>query len=355
MALQFKRATREQVKVKLGVTGPSGSGKTKGALALARQLVGPEGRIAFVDTENDSGSLYADFTEFDTISLTAPYTSAKYTEAIKAAVEERYDVIVIDSLSHQWEGSGGILDRKTLEERRGNTNGGSVNGYTLWAKYKEEHRAFVAGMLAAPIHVIGCMRSRQEYVQGERNGKKTVEKLGMAPITGEGMEFEFSVVFDLNMQHMATATKDRTDLFDGQLIDLLFDNPGERILEWLKSGAPAKPKPTREPTTKPTLAVARSFAIERPGKPTVLLGEFNGAQLVQVRDWAVKRDRFDIIDCVDVIIAHNLAVEDEAQHAQELSVEEEHGSLDDTAPASIDSDATMDAEHDAATEEEAVA
>lgn len=305
--IQFKRASRERVKIKIGISGPSGSGKTKGALALARRLAGPTGRIAVLDTENESASLYADDTEFDAVPLGAPYTSARYTDIIHAAVAAGYDVLVIDSLSHQWEGSGGILDRKTMQERKGGANGKEVNGFTLWAAYKEEHRKFVADMLAQPIHIICCMRSRQEYVQGEKNGRKTVTKLGMAPVTGEQFEYELSVVFDLDMGHMATATKDRTELFDDRLVDLLRDDPGAEIIAWLQNAAPATPKLAAATTSVLTLDEARAYAIQRPDGTTLAFGTLDAEKLASMHTWATKRGNLAALDALNVLIADSAA------------------------------------------------
>lgn len=228
MAPQFKKAARQNVKIKLAVTGPSGSGKTEGALCLAEQLV-PGGKIALIDTENGSASLYGDRHEFDVLDLSPPFVSRKFTDALDAAVSGGYDVVIIDSMSHQWDGSGGILDRKSEEDR----NSKSGNTYVTWNKFKEEHRKFISHVLQAPVHVIACMRSKQEYVQEG----KSVKKVGMAPITGESAEYEFSTVFDLTMEHKGSASKDRTGLFDGRFIDFQRDKPGVEIAKWLASGA----------------------------------------------------------------------------------------------------------------------
>ena len=222
----FRKAVRSAAKLKIGIAGPSGSGKTIGALKLARQLVGPAGRIAMIDTENESASLYADEEEFETLNLTPDFTTERYMAAVKVAVDAEFDVLVIDSVSHEWEGPGGILDRKQREESSAT---GKVNGFQLWNKYKGEHRKFVDYVLRAPIHIICCMRSRQEHAQ---DGNKVV-KLGMAPITGEGFEYELSVVFDLGMNHEATVSKDRTQLFDGRMVNLVKDAPGAALAAWL--------------------------------------------------------------------------------------------------------------------------
>jgi hypothetical protein len=226
-AISFRRATRQAVKLKIGIQGPSGSGKTLGALALARGLAGKSGRIAFIDTENDSASLYADRYEFDTLGLSAPYESRRYVEAIRAAAEAGYHVVIVDSLSHQWAGPGGILDRKEQADKRGG------NQFTNWQPFTKEHEAFKAELLAAPVHLICCLRTKQDYVLEEKGGKQAPKKVGLAAIQREGMEYEFSINFELQMDHRASASKDRTSLFDEQLSDLTNPDVAKKLRAWL--------------------------------------------------------------------------------------------------------------------------
>jgi hypothetical protein len=235
--MQFKAAERTQVKLKVGIQGPSGSGKTLGALALARSIVGPSGKIAVIDTENASASYYADRFAFDVLNLEAPYTSARYVEAIKAAIGAGYDIAVIDSLSHQWAGSGGILERKDASDKRGG------NSFANWAGFTKEHELFKTRILEAPIHIIGTLRAKQEYALVEDNrGKQAPKKMGLAPIQREGFEYELGVVFDVQMDHKAHASKDRTGLFpNDELVDLTDALIGKRLNDWLGSAKPTTP------------------------------------------------------------------------------------------------------------------
>src|SRR5690606_21222441 len=154
--LQIKKATRVQVKHKIALVGPSGSGKSLGALRLAFALA-PTGRVAAIDSENGSLGYYADAYDFDTIELGAPYTTERYLEALNLLVEAGYEAVVIDSLSHQWAGEGGILDRKGRKDKRGG------NSYTNWADFTSEHERFKAALLNAPVHIIGTIRAKQDY------------------------------------------------------------------------------------------------------------------------------------------------------------------------------------------------
>lgn len=231
-ALAIKKASRQAVRLKLNVQGPSGSGKTLGALALAFALA-PSKKVCVIDTENESASLYADQYDFDTIALGAPYTTAKYEEAIVLAVKAGYDVLVIDSLSHQWAGPGGILARKEQMDARGG------NTWTNWAPFTKEHERFKSLLMNAPIHIVSTTRSKQDYIVESGDGKKAApRKVGLAPVQREGMEYEFSVVFELQMDHRANVSKDRTGMFDGQLIDLLGEEVGQSLNGWLSSGKP---------------------------------------------------------------------------------------------------------------------
>lgn len=238
-APMFQKATRSAVKLKIGLQGPSGAGKTLGALAMAANLAGRD-RFAVIDTENGSASLYADRFDFDTLNLGAPYTSLAYVEAIKAAVAAGYKVLVIDSLSHQWAGKGGILSRKEDLDKRGG------NSFTNWAEFTKEHEAFKAYLLNADVHIICTLRTKQEYVMEENaKGKQMPKKVGTTPVQREGMEYELSVVFELQMDHKAATSKDRTGLFDGKLLDLTDQDVARELREWLASAAPTPPAPSR--------------------------------------------------------------------------------------------------------------
>jgi hypothetical protein len=234
MTLAFKKAERTAIKIKIAISGPSGAGKTLGALALAKGL---GSKIAVIDTENGSASTYCDRYGFDVVELAPPFTSARYVEAIDAAIEAGYDVLVIDSLSHQWAGEGGILSRKEEMDKRPGSN-----SYTNWATFTKEHTAFVARELHSPIHIIATLRAKQDYVlETNERGKQTPRKVGMAPVQRDGLEYEFSTMFELQMDHRASVSKDRTGLFTDELVNLLDKSTAARIKGWLDSAAPAKP------------------------------------------------------------------------------------------------------------------
>ena len=242
--MQFTKAVRKRAKLRLALTGPSGSGKTYGALMLAK---GIGGKIAVIDTEHGSASLYSHLVDFDALELSPPYSPERYIEAIRAAEKAGYDVIVVDSTTHEWSGSGGCLEinEKTAHAKfRGNT-------WSAWNDTTPRHRAFIDAMLQANAHVIATGRSKTETSQVDDGSRKKVVKLGMKTEQRDGFEYEFTVVLDLiHDGHYATASKDRTGLFncDPSPIDT---KTGATLREWLESGA----VPTPEPLVVDPLAV----------------------------------------------------------------------------------------------------
>ena len=243
-AALFTPATRRAVKLKVAVAGPSGSGKTLGALALATGLA-QGGKIAVIDTENGSASLYADRFGFDALALRPPYLTEKYHQGLTAAVDGGYSVVVIDSISHQWDGTGGILQRKEETDRRGG------NHFSNWKPFTDEHNAFRALLLEAPIHVVATMRSKMSYSQTTEGNKTTIKKIGLQPIQRDGMEYEFTLAFDVQMDHKAAASKDRTGLFP-DLVDLLDFAVAKRLLRWLET-ADQSPAPAIAQQAEPEL------------------------------------------------------------------------------------------------------
>lgn len=256
----FKKAERKQSFLKLAITGPSGSGKSLSALLIARGLVGPTGRIAGIDTENGSLSLYSDRVEFDVLEIEPPFTVYKYAEAIEAAVKAKFDVLVIDSLTHAWAGEGGLLDKKESLD-----SAGRGNGYTNWARITKEHEALKSRILQSNIHVVATMRSKQDYVLVDEKGKQVPKKVGMAPIQREGMEYEFTTVFDMAMNHSAEVSKDRSGLFDGKVFTPTPET-GEALARWLE-GQPAgvaAAKQAREHSSPSLTAPAKPAAAAAP-------------------------------------------------------------------------------------------
>lgn len=224
----FRKAERRKAKLRLAITGPAGSGKTYGALLIAQGL---GGRIAMIDTENGSGDLYSSICDYDILNINAPFNPNRYIQAIHDAENEGYDVLIIDSLSHCWISEGGLLD---IKEQLASS--GKYNSFSAWSKVTPLQNKLIEAMLTSKCHIIATMRSRTDYVQVVNDkGRTEIRKVGLAPVQRDGMDYEFSLVFDLNNEHMVTVSKDRTSLFDGQSFTLSSD-VGSKLLEWLNSG-----------------------------------------------------------------------------------------------------------------------
>lgn len=230
----FRKAERRKAKLRLALTGPAGSGKTFGALVLAQGL---GGRIAMIDTENGSGDLYANMCDYDIETLAAPYTVQKYLSAIYEAEKEGYDVLIVDSLSHAWSGEGGLLDvhsQLTSESRSGNS-------YAAWRQITPMQNKLIEAIIASRCHIIATMRSKTDYAQLQNEkGRTEIRKVGLAPVQRDGVDYEFTVVFDLGMDHSVTVSKDRTGLFDSQTFHITQET-GKILNNWLNSGAEAIP------------------------------------------------------------------------------------------------------------------
>lgn len=234
--MQFQRATRKRSKLRCLLGGVSGSGKTTAGLLIAAGL---GGRIALIDTERGSASLYSDLVEFDAMDLNPPYSPERYIEAIKAAEGAGYDVLVIDSLTHVWDGSGGcveINEQLAQTKYRGNT-------WSAWSDTTPRYRALLDAILQSPMHIICTSRMKQETVQGD---DKKVRKIGMKNELRAGTEYEFTLVLEIEHEkHLALATKNRTTLFQSPFI--VTRKSGEELRAWLESGAePVKREPPPE-------------------------------------------------------------------------------------------------------------
>ena len=227
MALKLQKISREQVKMRLGLSGPSGFGKTYSALLLASGMTTWD-KIAIIDTENKSAGLYSHLGEFYTIPLEAPYTPERYIEAIKACEDGGIEVIIIDSISHEWDGKGGCLE---IVDKLGGR-------FTDWAKVTPRHTAFVQAITHCKCHILTTVRKKQEYALDSKDNGFKVTKLGMKEITREGFEYELTINFELiNDKHLAKVGKDRTGLFDGKPEFLITPETGSTILDWCNSGA----------------------------------------------------------------------------------------------------------------------
>jgi len=247
MAIELKKAQRSKAYLKLGMSAPSGGGKTLGALLIAYGLMKEKypnesdefrwGKIAIVDTENGSGELYVGsevagtkIGSYNAITLTEPFVVEKYTQAIEVCHEAGMEVCILDSTTHMWSGPGGLL------EKQSNVTKKTGNSYTAWRDVTPEYKRFVDTMLQTPIHIIATARSKQEYmVDKDSNGKATVRKIGLEPEQRKGFEFEFTTFIEIDADHTAFGSKDRTGLLDGQYFKIT-PKIGQELMRWLEGG-----------------------------------------------------------------------------------------------------------------------
>lgn len=250
--MKFEKAMRKKARLRLALTGPSGSGKTYSALLVAK---GIGGKIAVLDTEKGSASLYSDVADFDVLELEPPFAPERFIEAINAAEQAGYDTLVLDSITHEWSGVGGCLelvDTIAKAKFRGNS-------WSAWSEINPRHRLFLDAILRSPMHIIATMRSKTETAQVEENGRKKVAKLGMKSEQRDGVEYEFTTVLDIGHEtHHAVASKDRTKLFSNSDPVVLSEQTGKQLLGWLESGA----NPAEESLKAFTQAAAKSGNID---------------------------------------------------------------------------------------------
>jgi hypothetical protein len=229
----FTKATKKAAKGRVALDGPSGSGKTYTSLMLATNL---GERIAVIDTEHGSASKYADMFEFDTLHLDR-YSPLVLIEALGAAAAGGYDVVVIDSLSHFWMGTDGMLEQVDKAAKR---SGG--HGMSGWKEMRPVERQMVESLLAYPGHVICTLRVKTDWVEGEgRNGKRQMMKVGTKAEQREGLEYEFDLVASMDLSNELTVVKSRCPALSGGIVSRPGRDFAETFKAWLDDGEQAGP------------------------------------------------------------------------------------------------------------------
>lgn len=226
--MKLQKATRKQVKLRLGMSGASGFGKTYSALLLAHGMIGDWSKIAVIDTENGSAELYADLGDYNVLALQSPYTPERYIEAIKTCEDAGMELIIIDSITHEWDGKGGCLDIHS-------DLGGQ---FAHWAKVTPRHNAFIQAILQSKCHIITTVRRKQDYDM-VKNDKGRIEpvKVGTKEVTKDGFEYELTINFEfINDKHIVKASKDRTSMFANYPEFIITEETGKQIIEWCNSG-----------------------------------------------------------------------------------------------------------------------
>lgn len=222
--MELKKSQRSKAKIKMALQAPSGSGKSYSALLLAQGLTkGDLTKVAVIDTEAGSSNLYAHLGGYNVLKLDNPHSPERYIEAIDLCIKSGMEVVIIDSISHCWDF---LLDYHSSL---------AGNSFTNWNKVTPRQKSFVDKLLQSDVHIICTMRVKQDYVLSDRNGKMVPEKVGLKAIQRDEISYEFTIVFDIDYKHFATASKDRTNLFEGKPQFIINSNTGKKILDWCNS------------------------------------------------------------------------------------------------------------------------
>ncbi len=223
--MKIKKAVRKAIPAIICLYGKSGGGKTYSALKLAQGLVDKE-RICLIDTENGRASHYADEFDFDVIDLEPPFTPARYIQAIKTAQDNGYKAIVIDSISHEWEGIGGCLEMAEGKQ-----------GLLAWAKPKEQHRKMMNMLLQAKSHIIFCARAKDNLEQVKVNGKAEIVNHGLMPIQEKNFPFEMLITLKMEDKGKVVIEKCVKGLEESLKINgYINEAHGKIIADWVNQG-----------------------------------------------------------------------------------------------------------------------
>jgi len=275
----FNRAVKETAKLRIALDGPAGSGKTFTALTIAQVF----GRVALLDTERGSASKYADVFTFDTKEI-SNYHPQNYIDAIREAEQGGFDVLVIDSLSHAWSGTGGALELVDKAAKVSKTG----NSFTAWRDVTPLQNKLMDAIMGANLHVIATMRTKTEYIMEQgANGKTYPKKVGTAPIQREGVEFEFDIVGDMTIDNLLVISKTRMSDLSGLIIEKPDIKFGERIRDWLIAPGAPESKPIRikeRAANTPLEAQEQSFLSREEGTKIWKFAQAQGYTAQTVRE-----------------------------------------------------------------------
>lgn len=223
--MNLRQSQRQKAKIKMAIQAPSGAGKTYSSLLIAKGLTNDDfSKVAIIDTENGSADLYAHLGGYNVLTLKPPYTPESYMEAIDICLKERMEVIIVDSISHCWD---------YLIEYHASLPG---NSFANWNKVTPRQKKFIDKILHSEAHFIATMRVKQDYVINNKNGKMVPEKVGLKAIQRDSTEYEFTIVFDLDIKHYAKVSKDRTGLYTDKVEFIITAGVGKQIKDWCNSG-----------------------------------------------------------------------------------------------------------------------
>lgn len=222
--MQLRKSSKKQAKIKMAIQAPSGSGKSYSSLLLAIGITNDWSKVAVIDSENNSADLYSHLGNYNVLTLDGNFSPENYVKAVEICEKAGMEVIIIDSMSQCWD---------YLLECHSNMQG---NSFTNWGKITPRQNTFIQKILQSNCHIICTLRTKQDYVLNDKNGKLVPEKVGLKAVQRDGIDYEFTLVFDIDTKHYATASKDRTGLFMGKPEFIITPSTGKIILEWCNDG-----------------------------------------------------------------------------------------------------------------------
>lgn len=232
MTIAFVPATRAATKARIALTGPSGAGKTYTGLTISCRLAQTEqGTLAVIDTERGKSQMYLGINgwAFDILTPQS-FSPASLTEALGIAAGAGYPVVLIDSWSHYWSGIDGMLEQVDRRAKGG-------NNFSGWKEVRPDERRMIDAIVSYPGHVVVTLRVKTEYViEDNERGKKVPRKVGLKPEQREGMEYEFDVIGDLDLDNTLTVSKTRIPMLHGAVMVKPGPEIADTIADWLGDG-----------------------------------------------------------------------------------------------------------------------
>ncbi|MDN5916636.1 MAG: ATP-binding protein, partial [Pseudonocardia sp.] len=230
--IEFLPATRAAAKARIALTGPSGAGKTYTGLTLGCRLAEEAGgRLAVIDTERGKSQMYKGIQGWD-FDVFAPqsFSPASLTEALGVAAGHSFPVVLLDSWTHYWSGTDGMLEQVDRRAKGG-------NNFSGWKEARPDERRMIDSLVSYPGHVIVTLRVKTEYViEANDKGKQVPRKVGLKPEQRDGMEYEFDVIGDLDLDNTLSVSKTRIPMLHGQVIAQPGAELAVTIADWLADG-----------------------------------------------------------------------------------------------------------------------
>lgn len=251
------KAERIKLKARIGLTGVTNGGKTYTALMIAKGLLLAEGlvtedgkpdwsKVAVIDTERRRSLFYAGIAEFGQflfIEFSPPYHPMDYVEAIKYAQSQGAVIAIIDSLSHAWSGTGGILDIVNQRTQTSKSKNSFSDGWGGKGGGTELQNAMIDEILSADMHIIATFRQKMEYVmERDDSGKTKITKMGTKAVQKDDLEYEFDITLKLDNNHNAEIIKNTVKFLNnqGDILEPITEEFGKNLGDYLASGKPAE-------------------------------------------------------------------------------------------------------------------